>query len=372
TQSGTQTRRTYNVGTNFGVGGRLTVKLVASDGTESLPFEANFDVIPVPPGIPAALLYVKPLVAGLTYATPEYSFNVLDSNPEQVAENIPVFGGKKLGFITLARASAEVGGDGSASALVSVGAGSKLPMAGFEVTPRIVGRPEWNYSPQSQRWVPFGSLGLEATASMSTPPAYVWATPPIYFRADVDVDTAILFRVTDWDTSGKPVLNGQWDFSAQVTGVAGCGASGFVAIEGYLGGGPLWTVQYPGPPILKKLGVQLNGGVRVVMLLFTWDAGLLHYEWWLVGGSAAETAYPRAVLAQLNQPDPRQWKLMPREYLSASTPYGMFLSSEVVGPMAWGDPVSPGVPLPLQTNIFRIQSRLRQSRARISCTVNHG
>jgi Concanavalin A-like lectin/glucanases superfamily/CARDB/Bacterial TSP3 repeat len=354
TQSGTQTTRSYNMGTDLGVGGTLTATLVASDGTESQPYRVNFDVINPPPGIPSGLLYVKPLAGTLTYATAEYSFNVLDSNPDTVSDDVPIFGGEKLGFVTAARASAEVAADGTASAQLSAGTGSKLPMAGFDVVPRLTGRPEWTYSPQTKQWVPAGYVGLEAAASMSTPPAYVWAVPPVYFRADLDVDTAILFGISGWDTSGKPILNGQWDFSAQVTGVAGCGASGIAAIEGYLGGGPTWTVQYPQQPALKELGVELNGGVRVVLLFYTWDAGLLHYEWWFVQDTnkTALARYSAALAHALNAPKSSDFKLMSRDYAKASTPYSILLSGNTVRPKLWGDPVISRIPLTLQTNIF--------------------
>lgn len=351
-QSGTQTTRPYNVGTDFGVGGTLAVVLVASDGTESLPYRVNFDVINPPSGIPSGLFYVKPLAATLTYATPEYSFNVLDSNPSEVDEDVPIFGGEKLGFLTAAKASAEVQGDGTASASVSVGTGSKIELAGFEVVPRFTGRPEWEYLPTTGQWRAAGYVGLEASASMSTPPAYVWAVPPVYFRADVDIDTAVLFGVAGWDAQNKPLLNGMWDCSVQVSGVAACGASGFLAVEGYLGGGPFWTVQYPQQPTLKELGVELNGGVRVVALLWTWDAGLLHYEWYLVGPSpAAQLDFQRKLAQQLNAADTSQFKLMSRDYLWASTPYSTFLTRKP-GLLMWGDPVIPKIPLTLQTNIF--------------------
>jgi fibronectin type 3 domain-containing protein len=353
TQTGTLTTRTYNVGTDFGAGNHLTVKLVASDGTESLPYQVNFDVISKPPGIPIGLLYAKPFGATLTYATPEYSFDVLDSSPEVVPRNIPVFGGEKIGFVPGVKASAEVTGDGSASAEITTAVGSELSMAGFDVDLHLTGKPEWTYSQGQNAWISSGYVGLKSSASISTPPAYVWATPPIYFRGDLDIETALSFGIDGWNALGDPILNGKWDFNAQFTGVVGCGASGFLAVEGYLGGGPVWTVQYPVLPALKQLGLELDGGVKIVLLFYTYDIGLLHYEWWAVGPSpAAMSTMQYAFTQQLNKPDSQQWKLMSRDYLSDSTPYSSFLVGKTIKPMFWGDPVISGIPLELQTNIW--------------------
>jgi hypothetical protein len=351
--NGLSYKQTFAIG-SWSTGAKLSVIAEASDGTQSAPFLANFDVCNPPPGIPLAILYPVPAAGSLKYQSPEFSFNVLDSKAPLVSKDVPVFGDKKLGFLTAVKASAEVNGDGTATAVLSVGTGSKISMADFDITPAITGQADWSYASDKQQWIPSGYIGLAVEASWSSPPAYVCPMPPVYFRLDVDINSTTRFGIDGWDVTGSPMLGGNWEFSAEATGVLGCGASGFVAVEGYLGGGPTWTVQYPKQPALEELGVQLDGGVRVVMLFYTWDAGLLHYEWWFVQDTnkAARARYSAALAHALNAPNTSDFKLMSRDYVKASTPYSAFLAGRTVRPMLWGDPVVSRIPLTLQTNIF--------------------
>ncbi len=60
----TEVSRSFNMGSDFGAGGKLVVKAVPSDAPgarESAPVTANFTVIPPPPGIPTNLLSQDPL-----------------------------------------------------------------------------------------------------------------------------------------------------------------------------------------------------------------------------------------------------------------------------------------------------------------------
>lgn len=307
----------FDVGA-FAAGDALTATAIAADGTQSDPIRVNCDVISPPFGIPVSSLHVVPAANILKYTTDKFSLKVLDPHGDTVSADVPIFGGMDLGFTTVAEAEASVCGDGSAIANLAAGGGSKIKLAGFNVFPRFTGRPEWNYN--GTDWRAGGYIGLASKAGLKSPPAYVWATPPIFFRADVDIDTAVLFGIAGWDAQNDPLLNGEWDFSAQVIGVVGCGASGILAVEGYLGGGPIWTVQYPQQPTLERLGVELNGGIRVVALVWEWNAGLLHYEWWLVGGAQGQgmRLLTTSLAQQVNRPNASQFRLVPRNYLKTS------------------------------------------------------
>jgi hypothetical protein len=353
-QNGWVYKNSFNVGT-WPVGTNLTVKAVALDGTETPPVKVNFEIVDSPPGIPLAVLYPVPLANVLKYQAPEFSFRVLDSGvKEPIDSRVPVFGGTKLGFLTAIKASVEVNGDGTANGNLSVGTGSELTIGPVGVEASVYGQPEYTYSPEKRQWILAGYVGIDVGASVSIGPAYVWFTPPVFFRLDLDMDNSTRLGIDGWDATGAPKFNGQWEFSAHATGVAGCGASGIAAVEGYLGGGPTWTVQYPQQPALKELGLELNGGVRVVLLFYTWDAGLLHYEWWFVKdtNNAALARYSAALANALNAPNSSEFKLMPRDYLVASTPYSAFLPAKSRSAKFWGDPVVAKIPLLLQTNIF--------------------
>ena len=75
-QAWPDTTRTYDVGSAFGVGGKMEVVAVASDGTESTPFRVNFDIAPIPIGIPAGIIN-KDNTAALQYRVLGHVFDVL-------------------------------------------------------------------------------------------------------------------------------------------------------------------------------------------------------------------------------------------------------------------------------------------------------
>ncbi len=339
-------------------GDRLRVSARAADGAESDPYPANFDIATVPDGIPDWMLYVIPSASCLKYKTPEFSLNLLDQNPDTVDKNVPIFGGYDVGFVTAVSVSADVNGDGTATATVKAGTGSKMKMAGFDIAPRVLGEFNWTYLPLSQIWQHSGYVGVVFSASMSTPPAYVWAVPPVFFRGDLNMETGLKAGIDGWD-GNTPLWNFVWNGEAIFSGVAGCGASGFAAIEGYLGGGPVWTIQAPQPPPLKELGIVLRGGVRVVFLFYTWDAGLLEYEWWFVQaagdrGMMAQSLAKRAY-AQLNAPKSSDFVLMARTYLAGAKPYAVFRSfpSRSLVTRDTGEPPTLAATLnTLQSNVY--------------------
>jgi hypothetical protein len=361
TNSASQTTRTYNVGTDFGVGGTLTVVLVASDGTESLPYRVNFDVIPKPPGIGLLPIHPPPgsLGGSLVYKIP-YGINwdLLDEGVDSVpkdndGDDIPGFGGNPLKLVMDTLGSAEVNGDGIASISLTLATGSGWKGGGLKFEPSISANPVWTWRSETANWWLGGTINFNIKGSGSTPPAYIWWVPPIYLRGELEMGIGAHIGILGWNPSGRPDVGYQIPLSATARFVTGCGVADVLATEGYVGGGPQMTLQAPQQPTLKKLGIHLEGGVRVICLLWTWESGWLDYTWYLVGGDAAPMlAIQRALAGQLNKPDLREWQLMSRDYLSASTPYGTFLGKKPIGPLFWGDPVTVGVPLALQTNIF--------------------
>ena len=361
TQSGTQPTRMYNVGTDFGPGGALTVKAVASDGTESLPYRVNFDVIPLPPGF--RLLPIEPpagsLGGNLVYRVP-YGINwdLVDEGVDKVpkdedGDTIPVFSDNPLKFILDTVGSAEVQGDGKASVSLTLATGSGFKAAGLSFEPSISANPEWTYQPQTASWWLGGTIDFDIEGSGKTPPSYIWSVPPIYLRGEVEISIGSHIGILGWNSSGRPDLGYEIPLSATALFVVGCGLADVLAAEGSVGGGPKMTLQAPQTPSLEELGVHLEGAVRVVLLFWTWKSGWLDYTWYLVGGdSTAKLVVQRALAEQLNKPDSREWKLMSRDYLAASTPYSGFLAGKTVRPKLWGDFVVPGTPMQLQTNIW--------------------
>ncbi len=361
TQSGTQTKRTYNVGTDFGVGNHLTVKLVAADGTESLPQQVNFDVINPPSHVSALQLSLKAPSSSLQYWNHNPAFTLLALESSPVTVGIPVFGGKKLSFVPEFERDILIKGDGTSEEALSIaaagdGAMKGISLFGVKVKPKktvsygVAGRIEEVFA-QGTGWkLSSGTLGVELGAGIRTPD-FQFGTTPFYGSLSLDVDTGVYLTAAGLDTS-EVTWTGNWECAVKAGGAVGAGVGYGAGVELWGKGGPFWTVEFwPWPPSgFTEIGLTLEIGLREkIRGLFEFEQTIFTYEWPRQPG--ALEAWYAAALRQLNEPDPSQWKLVSRDYLSASTPYSVFLKKEPVF-LRWGDPVVAQMPLVLQTNVF--------------------
>ncbi len=372
TQSGVQATQTSNVGTDFGVGGTLLVKAISADGTASLPYKANFDVINPPLGVPAALLLpsTDTLAGGsLVYLNANNEGTIpgsiwtfdqqLQEGVDQVPNDsngdaIPGFTGKAFSFASALIPDVEIGGDGTGSALWTLdGADSGLNLGGFTFTPSVSGGPGWTYSQTSATWNWSGLLNVAIAGSGQTLPSYIWASPPIYVSGSVNLDVGANLQITGWNPNGYLNVAGTIPISAQADFIAGCGAADVMAIEGYIGGGPTMTLQFPAQPTLQTLGIQLEGGVRLVTWIHTWDLANLNYSWCLTGcsASASQAQVTRSLVQQMNAPIASQWKLLSRNYLKKS--YAVFNNGAIAHRLALTQLSSqPATVSTMEANIF--------------------
>jgi len=339
TFTGTSATRMFDMGSDFGVTTEkpLWVRLRASDNTESPPYPVNFHVIPPPMGIPAGILIVPFSADELKYTLPPIGVNwdFFDAMGMPVDE-IPGFGGKAMGILSSVDASLEVKGDGTAQGglLIDVDGKKKISkgknktertkvnVAGVELKPEIAIAPEWRWTNSAWELTGSAALGLHASATIPpkpTPPPYIWALPPIYVRGEVDFhgDAGLIIR--GWNAAGHPDLNGILQLDGIATFIAGCGLAYVAAVEGSLGGGPEFEFQFPNEPLVLKLGLKIEGDIKVIFLVL--EAELIHkeYTWWMVGGDGKQKmpmGYETAELARLlNRPDPRKFKQISRAYL---------------------------------------------------------
>jgi hypothetical protein len=375
TQSGTQTARTYNVGTEFGPGGTLSVVLAASDGTESLPYRVNFDVAPRPP-IVGPLLYLGSLTE-LVYRTPSFDLDLFDGPSGPVGGGLAgLLPGETMGVSPMFRAEAQVDGSGVLTIDAVGGKKNEIKLngtqnrrpdgkfgeaAGVDFGLGIEGELQVKYDPAAAQWVvDAGFLGVNAFGEFASAPIYIYTPPPVYFRYEISGDLSVGIRVLGLSSSEG--LNPEFLLSTEsfpeIKGIVGCGVGGLLAVEGYaaLAG----KFEFTAPPVVcQRLGIGGKIGVQLVVIGYA-SAPFDIYSgtYWIVGGEGASGMLPLSageverLQTLINRLDSSAFSPLPRRYLKSSTPYSLFLADKLVRPNFWGDPVSTGVPLTLQTNIF--------------------
>lgn len=302
--------KTFNVGNEFGTGGKLKVIAVSKEGNEFAPYIVPFEVAPAP--LAQIWSFNKRNWKYSLQGAAGIVAKILNEDIEgtRIPTTIPIFGGEKVEIKYLPNIKAEVNLEGKGSFLFGVEynennytayAGRKVPLIEKEVgrhaflakkdsfelsvTPGI----NFSYNPEEKRWIYGGSLGLGIEGFTRTPPYYivVWAGPvpvPLYARLGTGVNIynqLDLLSLTYEDSSLKPDWEGDLNFDPYGKVIGGVGAADFVAGELYGKGGLKTNFHYPQEPHLKKLCVSLEAGVRVVVFVFCHDIVFGQHDWCL-------------------------------------------------------------------------------------------
>ena len=329
TYEGLDDTRKFDVGTEFGVGGKLQVIAVAQDGTESEPYTANFEVVPVPPGISPADLILKSPEFGsgvLKYGhSVEFGMTAIQEGVEEgtVPEDIPGFGGKAFEFNVAVELGVEVTSEGKAKAWATKPI-KEFKIAGCTSAPQITAEVVWEYSSSKGYWAPGGGICIAFDLDCTTAPHYftipVGPIPiPGYWRAGVEASLDACVELIGWLES-SPELQGE--ISLEVLGkfILGIGIADVLAAEGELKGGSNLTLQYPAEPHLTSLVIHIEGTARVVILFFKWSPGSITYDWELINGESTIQAMRLTTLPALEDFEPLE-----RDYLNEG--YPMFVGN---------------------------------------------
>ncbi len=102
---------------------------------------------------------------------------------------------------------------------------------------------------------------------------------PMYAKASLTLEAEALLGITSLDPLG---LNGKISINPYVRGSLGAGVDEIFAVEGWIGGGLDFGLQFPQEPTIEELSIYLNGGFTIYALLFTWENELLHWEYSLI------------------------------------------------------------------------------------------
>lgn len=308
----------FDVGVDFGVGGKLTVVAVSENGVSSDPMTANFDVIDPPIGIPAHTLVVQP-GDPLRYHAPSHILSVIDAGKDKIPTDdkgnyLYGFTGTPMKLSTDVSAKMTVYGDGTARLYSFSLYGNYTQIGKIAFEPKVFGAIRLDYDPKSATWLPKGNLGFDVKAQVDTPAYYPW--PGIYAKGRYDLTGGANFQLTDWISPSEPVFNGEFPVVAGFELIGGAGLDFAWALEAYVRAEGFVTAQYPMDPHLKKLGIALKTGGRFVGILgYEKKLTELKTQWYFVGGPTPRNA--RAVSRDVPR-DGSGVRLLCRAYAAAA------------------------------------------------------
>jgi len=349
--------KTFNVGTEFGVGGKLKVVAV-SDGIESDPYEVPFEVAPVPVGESSWFSFNTDSMEYSNLVSVVFNFIKENISSAHIPTTIPIFGGKTVGINVLRYVDIEVGLNGKGrfvgggrrlkDSFVSY-AGKRIPVVEKEKGGRVnlakqcqiradfdIGA-GFSYDKVEKKWNYGGSLGLGFEGYCQLPPYYIVVSVgpvpiPLYARLGTGIDaynSLTLLGLNFNSSGGLSFIDPTWDglFTVYPYGklMFGVGAADVAAVEGYGKGGLEASFHYPDEPHLEDICIKLNAGVTLVIFVFHHDFDLWHYDWCL---SKAKAGF-QALELLLGTSDTELTPL-PRNYLK-KRPYARFYKQGPVG-----------------------------------------
>jgi len=320
--------RIFDMG-NIGLG-KLTLTAIAADSITSAPKQANFEVIPPPPGIPVGALIpnfpggalIPNFLGGncLRYST-KYTVGFVKEGVEEgvVPDKVWGFGGYAFEFVTMVSLSVEVSDDGTASAIVEVPLDwDGMKLAGVKIKPKMSGSLKWQYSSEQQKWLSGGSFLIGVLLDYTTPPYYavipIFPPIPVYLRGALKLDLSSGFSLEDWAHDGKPILKGVIIFDPSFALMGGVGVADVFAIEGCGETKAHVLLIFPNENPLEELSFEVNVKITWVVWIFHQEYNLANYKWSLFGKEDAPALMPLGVTG-LEGFNAGNFQIMYRDYL---------------------------------------------------------
>lgn len=283
--------KSFNVGTDFGVGGNLQVIAISGDLSKSAGMKANFDVIESPPCIPHGL--IKPNIWGNTLSYngtfslrwPNFDAELPDNPNVWNAENQA--GIKSIGsctFNTIVSVDAEVSGEGACSIKLKTDALKQkdaFRLGGIGIDAQVWANIYLNYE---DTWLPGGGIGGSFSTEKKFGPKYwiVTAGPvpiPFYFKGVFEAVLQAELGIQSIGGAEGFIFSGEISPQASLEVILGCGISDVAAVEGFFKGTLGLTAQFPDTPVIKEHFFTLDGGFRAYLLIFKYEKNFLHLEW---------------------------------------------------------------------------------------------
>ena len=361
TKDDPEAKRTFNVG-SFSAGDYLEVTVIGVLGDKDeymfeRPVRANFEVIPEPPALFPNLSFVW---SKQKYETDTFGLGlpVLQKEPYAIYDDNTLEGLADCKWFNIIEVAGEIDLKGHSEIKAEsdvLSTDIKISKVKIKSNLGLV----LTYDYFNGDWERGGGFDVGCFGKVQSPPTYVVflvgpVPVPTYYMFGVQTGFEASCRFTD-GSAGNPIFVGEIPVKASVEGTAGVGFSGFASVEGYLKGGMNLNFDVYPEAYLKDWYLELNGGVRIKLILYSYENNFLHYRW--PGAAAANMQMMAAEALTVENMTP-----MGRGYLGS-------------GYAVWSDSTSPktrGMLLlgladsetTLQSNIFG------QSEAKL--TVSNG
>ncbi|MCU1350681.1 MAG: hypothetical protein JWO56_3711, partial [Acidobacteria bacterium] len=333
---------TFDVGSDFGPCGVLTVGARSADGALAKPVTAPFTVMSKPfAGLPLQTTFVDRGDSFAYESLQGLNFDFIDDTPLPIDNDVPLIGSKGLSLRYLPTVSASIESDGSvqissnfdnlpnSSRDKALFEKSAVALGGvsFAVEPRI--DIDGHYRPSDCRWHYGGSGGINGAVHFKIV-YYLPVTFPVYLsgQADFTAGGSVHF-------AGLQPDSGELHLEIEGRGAIGAGVSGFLSAEGFGKVNGLFTLTTAVPH--KTMDLTFSAGVAVQFLFFTKEYTLLETRrHWPKENPASLRA------SWIESPE----RLMSRDYLTRPA-YARFQ------PLAAAEPRNDGIAVEaLQSNVF--------------------
>ncbi len=320
---------TFNMGADFGPGGRLQAVAVSADGVSSAPFDANIEVMPKPAG--ADVVFLDDRGSSFSYSFTEgvsdKSLSVIvPYNGATVSASIPIFGDKEMGLGIKAQASVKVGSDGMTNYAFTGSHDNENPLkvagCSFDTGWSIGGKASFRYREDLNQWrFDSGYFKAGLSAGKNIPAYYVWVAPipvPFYLRGRINGSLDASVGFTGWYEGAGWQLDGTVKPGVGGKAIAGAGVASALNVEGYLGIDGSLLFGFPETPVFREASLALSGGVSAKALWFSYNKPLWEYTWSWPENSAQSLA--RSMLGEDILQDIRtlDWQPLPRNYGSGA------------------------------------------------------
>lgn len=326
TQSGTQTKRTYNVGTDFGVGNHLTVKLVATDGTESLPRRVDCDVIAPPLQIPASeFLAITDARWGICQYIGGFDAVVFDEGTDAIGgeeSNIPFLGGQPCRLQLLNRVGLTIGTDGSALSSDSfnegkIRGGLNLGIIGT-FSPSYGHKIALTWNPVRQSWDAEGHIESGLSINQGV------AIPFLVFGVPVFVKPGLHAQLENSETVGAWPSYKSSPYYSQASCDMEFGGRFYAAVgvDWFLNGGVFGQLSLylntVGPsPLTTQIGLDLDAGFQGQFMGMTASCTLWDDIRWPETKAFVAASHSRLFAGKVLALDYSEFRTSPRDYLTA-------------------------------------------------------
>jgi len=327
------------------VGGKLEVVAVASDGTRSQPFRANFDVIPRPPSFGDQLHAEAPLPFNkqLDYSIIAFDFTPFKaiSGSLNLPKNVPGLSGEEMKIAPSFKVSVKVNGNaGTMSVKPAIGGKGDTKINGtqkrapdgtfakagvFNMSLYVQGEliSAWDQQlgqwRMSQTW-----LGLDVNSQYRTPDAYLCPPYPLYGNLEFGVNGFFSYQLQLLSPDAEPGYDFRFSSEAfpKIQIVVGLGKSGLLALEAYGGVYGLLDIRGGPPVVCEKWAFKGKIGGRAVLIGWsTAEYDILSGTYYIFGGENQAGMMSPLAFAPEDSPlkltalDTQQFKPLGRDYL---------------------------------------------------------